>query len=124
MPEGTQETILTLEDVEGVASGAVEDVNTHVDARTDILGGQLDGIDNTLSVRLGAIDDGLAALSSDLESATPTDETVYVVRLDPSQVETASGVLRILCTEGLLLVVAVSVCAGLLAWQTFTRRWL
>lgn len=49
---------------------------------------------------------------------------VYEVRATQSQVDTAKQALSILCTEGLVLIVVVSVCAGLIGWRCFSGRWV
>ena len=52
-----------------------------------------------------------------------SEEVVYVVRLDASQTDTAKAFGRVLCTEGLLVVILLAVSCGLSAFRQFSRGW-
>lgn len=64
------------------------------------------------------------AVKSGNESDTDADsesEVVYTVMLDSGQVDTAKTFGRVICTEGLVLIIVMSLCAGLNVWQILQR---
>lgn len=52
-----------------------------------------------------------------------TGESTTIVMLDAGQVETAKECARIVCTEGLLVVILLGVLVGLQCFRIFTGRW-
>lgn len=114
MAEPTQQQQgATVEQVAEVVAEAFEAYSEAESGRADALAERLDGISADV-----------AALGAEFEASRPAEGCVYEVRATASQVETAKSALRILCTEGLLLVVVMSICAGLMAWRAFSGRWI
>lgn len=99
------------------------DVQSIVDGAFDAFALSQQRRDETLEQRLSAIEGSFSDLSSLVEASGDTEGVVYEVRATSSQVETAKSALRLLCTECLVLIVVMSICAGLLAWRAFTARW-
>lgn len=80
--------------------------------------------DYSIAGRLDSLDGSVMQLSQDVQGAQPVEGAVYEVRATGSQVETAKQALSVLCTEGLVLIVVMSINVGLLGWRAFTSRWL
>lgn len=114
MAEPTQQQQgATVEQVAEIVAQAFEAYSEADSGRADALAERLDGISADV-----------AALGAEFEASQPVEGYVYEVRATQSQVDTAKSALRILCTEGLLLLVVMSICAGLMAWRAFSGRWV
>lgn len=114
MPEqGQQQPTLTAEDVRIIVSEALE-----LRADSDAL--LLSDVNN----RFDALDSAVSSMAETVETIDGRSEGVMEVRATSSQVDTAKGALRVLCTEGLVLIVVLSINAGLLGWQAFRGRFV
>lgn len=122
MPEDAQQVTeqvqepqgqLTSEEVRQIVTDAVNSLVESDNAKYDALSQDL----RTLG------DDIRNVAESDEAEDEQSEEIVYVVRLDASQTDTAKAFGRVLCTEGLLLLIVCSIVAGLLAWQLVSDRW-
>lgn len=102
---------LTYEDIVSAVSDAV--TSSVLPVHDSALDGIAEDLDSLAS--------GVAALA---DSPSPSDDSaVYSVQLVPSQVDTAKGAARVLCTEGLILVVLLSALLGLEFFRVFTEKW-
>lgn len=110
-----------------------EEVRQIVGEYFDSLGGRIDTFadsqavaDSELADRLDNVSDSVSVLAADLDSKTVSaqDLGVVEVRATGSQVDTAKSALQVLCTEGLVLIVVLSINAGLLGWQAFRGRFV
>lgn len=110
-----------------------EEVRQIVGEYFDTLGGQIDTFadsqavaDSELADRLDNVSSSVSLLAADLDSKTVSaqDLGVVEVRATGSQVDTAKSALQVLCTEGLVLIVVLSINAGLLGWQAFRGRFV
>lgn len=114
MPEQQEQTQgLTADDVREVVEQALSDYDEVQSERIDALG-----------VRVDNVGTGVGTLRDSLASVAPAADAVYEVRATSSQVDTAKSALRVLCTEGLVLIVVLSINAGLLGWQAFRGRFV
>lgn len=108
--DNTQES-LTIEDVRQVVSdaqGAINDAEQH---RYDVLVDEVHLVGDSVQ---------LLATSQDEEQQ---EDVTYTVRLDSSQVETGKAAARVLCTEGLLVVLLLSIQVGISGWRLVCDRW-
>lgn len=79
---------------------------------------------DSLSQDVRSLGDTLTLLYSQNEDeGESTDEVVYTVRLDPSQVGTFRSAAQVACTEGLLLVLLLALSCGLQAWRILAGGW-
>ena len=110
-----------------------EEVRQIVGEYFDSLGGRIDTFadsqavaDSELADRLDNVGSSVSALAADLDTKTVSarDLGVVEVRATGTQVDTAKSALKVLCTEGLVLIVVLSINAGLLGWQAFRGRFV
>lgn len=112
-PQASQAQTLTIEDLQAVVDGTMQ---AHDDAEAQRFADVLEGVQG--------VSEGLRLLLDSEQSEEAPDSLVYTVRVDSSQVETAKAAIRVIATELLFLIVAVSICAGLLGWRALQSRWL
>lgn len=124
MPEqqGQAQQVLTAEEVRQI-----------VGEYFDSLGGRIDTFADTqaesnseLADKLDDVSLSVSGLSTEIDSRllSAQDLGVVEVRATGSQVDTAKSALKVLCTEGLVLIVVLSINAGLLGWQAFRGRFV
>ena len=106
---GTADTQLTREDVQQIVSDAVTSSQSVDDAAYSQLANSVSELGDT--VRL------LAA------NEEQTSEDLQVVRIDPSQADTAKAAVRLAVTEGLITVLLLACIAGLVGWQIVSEGW-
>ena len=102
---------LTAEQVREVVTDALGESNSQTN---DAL--------NNLSKDVELLGESVRTLQ-DTQSESANTETVYTVRADSSQVETAKACARIVCTEGLIVCLLLALVAGLNAWHILSGRW-
>lgn len=105
---------LTAEDVEHAVENALSTRDAH------------DVVIEDMSHTLVEIRDGVALLGSNAETdeeQTSADDVTYMVRLDSSQVEVAKSAARLVCTEGLFVIILLATLCGLTLWQILQSRW-
>lgn len=122
MPEDAQQVTEQAQEPQGQLSG--EEVRQIV---TDAVNGLIES-DNAkydaLSQDLRMLGDDIRKVAESEESEdAQSEEVVYVVRLDASQTDTAKAFGRVLCTEGLLVVILLAVLCGLSAFRQLSRGW-
>lgn len=112
--EATQEPEkqLTGDEVRQIVTDAVSSLVESDNAKYD-----------SLSRDLATLGNDLRTLASDEGSEQSDSDVVYVVALDSSQLDTVKSFGRVLCTEGLLLLIVCAISAGLLAWRLVSDRW-
>lgn len=112
--EVVEDSSLTVEDVEHAVENALSTRDAH------------DVVIEDMSHTLVEIRDGVALLSSNAETdeeETAADDVTYTVRLDSSQVEVAKSAARLVCTEGLFVIILLATLCGLTLWQILQSRW-
>lgn len=112
--EVVEEPSLTAEDVEHAVENALSTRDAH------------DVVIEDMSHTLVEIRDGVALLSSNAETdeeETSDVDVTYTVRLDSSQVEVAKSAARLVCTEGLFVIILLATLCGLTLWQILQSRW-
>lgn len=124
MPEqqGQAQQALTAEEVRSI----VDESLSGFDFATAV-GGSEGGIADTLVLLDGKVDGlalDLSQVRTDLAAMEDASGAVVEVRATATQVETAKSALRVLCTEGLVLIVVLSINAGLIGWQAFRGRFV
>lgn len=75
----------------------------------------------SLELRMSEVRDAVKSGNESESDAEGTTDAVYTVVLDSGQVDTAKTYSRVLCTEGLILIIVMSLCAGLNVWQILQR---
>ena len=120
MPEDAQQvTEATQEPVQQLSGDEVRQIVT--DAVNSLV--------ESDNAKYDALSRDLATLGEDIRSVAADDgqqsegDVVYVVRLDASQVDTAKSFGRVLCTEGLLLVILLAVTCGMLGFRQLSKGW-
>lgn len=105
--EGTDE--LTAQEVREIVTDAFESSNDAQQVAIEGLAANVQSLSESVSM--------LQASEQQEQSDT------LLVRLEPSQVETFKSGARIVCTEGLLVVILLGVLVGLQCFRIFTGRW-
>ena len=101
---------LSADDVQRIVSDTVGTLQRSQDVQFAGLSEDVSALGESISL-LAASDEGQSS------------EGTTLVRVDSSQVETAKGALRVLCTEGLLVVILLALIAGLQGWRIVADRW-
>lgn len=99
----------------------VQDVTSAVDESLGVYQQHNDAAMQDLSARVQQLGDSVQLLAANEQEQQ--QEQVQTVRVDASQVETAKGALRVLCTECLLVVIVLALIAGLQGWKVVAERW-
>ena len=103
---------LTAEDVQSAVENALASRDAH------------DLVVEDMANAVVELRDSVALLASSAgEDEQAGDDVVYTVRLDSSQVEVAKGCARLICTEGLLIVILLAILCGLQVWRVLSCRW-
>ena len=122
MPEDAQQvTEATQEPVQQLSGDEVRQIVTDA----------VNGLIESDNAKYDALSQDLRTLGEDIRKVAESDdsedgqsdEVVYVVSLDASQTDTAKSFGRVLCTEGILILIVCSIVAGLLAWRLVSDRW-
>lgn len=107
----TQSEPISADDVRQMVNDAVNTLQESDNAKYDALAGDIANLGSDVRVLMTKSDE------------QPSEEVVYVVRLDASQTDTAKSFGRVLCTEGLLLVILLAVVCGLMGFRQMTKGW-
>lgn len=100
----------------------VQDVSAAVDESLGVYQQHNDAAMQDLSAKVQQLGDSVQLLAEN-EQEEQQQEQMQTVRVDASQVETAKGALRVLCTECLLVVIVLALIAGLQGWKVVAERW-
>lgn len=103
---------VTIDGIRNVVTDAVNSSGEKQDASIQDLG-----------AKVGDLQESIRLLSEKQEDSQQSQDVVYVVRLDSSQVDTAKAATRVVCTEGLILIILLAVSCGLQAWRVLSGRW-
>lgn len=101
--------VLTAQDVRDIVNDAFESTNDAQQVALEGLAANVQSLSESVSM--------LQASEQNEQSDT------LLVRLESAQVETFKSGARIVCTEGLLVVVLLGVLVGLQCFRIFTGRW-
>lgn len=101
--------VLTAQDVRQIVTDAIASSN---DAQQVAIEG--------LAANVQSLSDSVSMLQA---SEQQEQSDTLLVRLEPTQVETFKSGARIVCTEGLLVVILLGVLVGLQCFRIFTGRW-
>lgn len=110
---GTQ--TLTTEDVQTAVESALRNVGNTNDEQLRILSEGVASIDS----RLQTVAENTA---NDGEQQSP-EETIYTIRLEPGQTTTAKTGARVVCTEGIVIIILLAVSCGLQLFRILSERW-
>lgn len=110
----TQTQTLTSEEVTSAVESALRNVNVANDSQVQKLDESLKGIDQRLQT---------VAENTKADDTKQEQETVTIVKLDPGQTATAKTGARIVCTEGLVIVILLAVSCGLQLFRILSDRW-
>lgn len=109
--ESTNNDAITIEQVSEVVSTS----------ETNILN-RMDSASSDLSANIVSLADSVTLLANANNEANDTD-TVYTVKLDSGQVETAKVAVSVACTEGLVICILLAVLCGLQCWRIISGGW-
>lgn len=101
--------VLTAQDVRDIVNDAFARTNDAQQVAIEGLASDMQSLSESVSM--------LQASEQNAQSDT------LLVRLEPTQVETFKSGARIVCTEGLLVVILLGVLVGLQCFRIFTGRW-
>ena len=107
----------------GGDSLTAEDVSRAVDESLRVYQEHNDAAIGELSSNVQSLGQSVQLLAANDEQQQQDQQQVQTVRVDASQVETAKGALRVLCTECLLVVIVLALIAGLQGWAVVAERW-
>lgn len=105
----TQSEPISADDVRQMVNDAVNTLQESDNAKYDALAGDIATLGSDVRVLMTKSEE------------QPSEEVVYVVRLDASQTDTVKSFGRVLCTEGLLLVILLAVVCGLMGFRQMTK---
>lgn len=109
-----QTQTLTSEDVTNAVESALRNVNVANDSQLQNLDESLKGIDQRLQT---------VAENTKSDDTKQEQETVTLVKLDSGQTTTAKTGARIVCTEGLVIIILLAVSCGLQLFRILSDRW-
>lgn len=109
-----QTQTLTSEDVTSAVESALRNVNVANDSQLQQLDESLKGIDQRLQT---------VAENTKSDDTKQDQETITLVKLDSGQTETAKTGARIVCTEGLVIIILLAVSCGLQLFRILSDRW-
>lgn len=101
----------------------VQDVSSAVDESLSVYQQHNDSAMQDLSAKVQSLGESVQLLAASEQQQEQEQDSVQLIRVDPVQVETAKGALRLLCTECLIVVIVLALIAGLQAWQVVAERW-
>lgn len=101
--------VLTAQDVREIVNDAFASSNDAQQVAIEGLASNVESLSESVSM--------LQASEQQEQSDT------LLVRLEPSQVETFKSGARVVCTEGLVVVLLLAVLVGLQCFRIFTGRW-
>lgn len=110
----TQTQTLTSEEVTTAVESALRNVNVANDSQLQQLDESLKGIDQRLQT---------VAENTKADDTKQEQETVTTVKLDPGQTATAKTGARIVCTEGLVIIILLAASCGLQLFRILSDRW-
>lgn len=122
MPEDSQQVTEAAQEPHSQLSG---------DEVRQIVTDAVNGLIESDNAKYEGLSQDLRTLGEDIRKVAESDESedgqsddvVYVVRLDSSQTDTAKSFGRVLCTEGLLLVILLAVTCGMLGFRQLSKGW-
>lgn len=109
-----QTQTLTSEEVTSAVESALRNVNVANDSQLQQLDESLKGIDQRLQT---------VAENTKVDDTKQEEETFATVKLEPGQTATAKTGARIVCTEGLLIIILLAVSCGLQLFRILSDRW-
>ena len=109
-----QTQTLTSEEVTNAVESALRNVNVANDSQLQQMDESLKGIDQRLQT---------VAENTKADDTKQEQETVTIVKLDPGQTATAKTGARIVCTEGLVIIILLAVSCGLQLFRILSDRW-
>ena len=109
-----QTQTLTTEDVTSAVESALRNVNVANDTQLQNLDESLKGIDQRLQT---------VAENTKSDDTKQEQETISLVKLETGQTATAKTGARIVCTEGLVIIILLAVSCGLQLFRILSDRW-